>query len=249
MSAERSYKTTAFVLRGHNLGEADKIYTLFTASRGKLDAIAKGSRRTKSHFAGRLEFMSEATLTLHRGRNLDVITSAEIMHSSWNMVVRPATFVAAHAMAEVVNAFCEPDLAQPDIYALLSAAVWSFRKTEDIRPFLPRFYLRLLDALGLAPPSGECVRCGGSLRSTGAWVDLESGGLACVACRVARQNVIEMTPSDVENFQALGAPKGGSLRVNSVATATSRRAIEAFLHHHLGKRPKAGLSAEEFVSP
>ncbi|MDQ6933484.1 MAG: DNA repair protein RecO [Candidatus Eremiobacteraeota bacterium] len=247
MSSERSYKTTAFVLRGHNLGEADKIYTLFTASRGKLDAIAKGVRRTKSHFAGRLEFMSETTLTLHRGRNLDVITSAEIVHSSWDMVVRPATFVAAHAMAEVVNAFCEPDLAQPDIYALLTAAVWSFHKTEDVRPLLPRFYLRLLDALGLAPPSGACVRCGGNLSS--AWVDLESGGLACMDCRVARQDVIDMTPRDVENFQALGAPKGGGARISGTATATSRRAIEAFLYHHLGKRPKAGVSAEEFVTP
>jgi len=250
VSAERSYKTTAFVLRGQNLGEADKIYTLFTASRGKLDAIAKGARRTKSHFAGRLEFMSEATLTLHRGRNLDVITSAEIVHSCWNMVVRPATFVAAHAMAEVVNAFCEPDLAQPEIYALLSAAIWSFRKAEDIRPLLPRFYLRLLDALGLAPPSGACVRCGAEFMSNAsARVDLESGGLACIGCLMAGRDVIELSPSDVENFQRLGAPKSGAARASSTATATSRRAIEAFLHYHLGKRPKAGLSAEEFVRP
>ncbi|MDQ6825740.1 MAG: DNA repair protein RecO [Candidatus Eremiobacteraeota bacterium] len=249
MTEERSYKTTAFVLRGRNLGEADKIYTLFTAARGKLDAIAKGVRRTKSHFAGRLEFMTEATLTLHRGRNLDVITSAEMVRSSWNVVVRPTTFSSAHLIVEIVNAFCEPDLAIPDVYALLSGALTSFERSQDVNPLLPRFYLRMLDALGLAPPSAQCVRCAASLDDSPAWVDLESGGLACMACRFSRQQVIEMSPLDVANFQALGAPKGGKLQVSITATATSRKAVEAFLYHHLGKRPKAGLSAGEFVSP
>ena len=52
------------MLRARNLGEADKIYTLFTRERGKIDAVAKGVRRTKSSLGGRLEFMNEVALRL-----------------------------------------------------------------------------------------------------------------------------------------------------------------------------------------
>jgi len=61
------------VLRGRPLGEADRILTLFTDERGKLDAVAKGVRRARSHLAGRLEFGTECAFGMHRGRSLDVI--------------------------------------------------------------------------------------------------------------------------------------------------------------------------------
>ena len=73
---ERTYTTDAIVLRARNLGEADKIFTLFTRSSGKVDAVGKGVRRPKSTLGGRLELLTESTLTLHRGRSLDIITSA-----------------------------------------------------------------------------------------------------------------------------------------------------------------------------
>jgi DNA repair protein RecO (recombination protein O) len=104
---ERAYKTDAFVLRGRNLGEADKIFTLFTRLRGKIDAVAKGVRRIKSQNAGRLEFLTEAALTMHAGRSLDVITGASILHSEWEGIVQPGAFAAANVVAELVDAFCE----------------------------------------------------------------------------------------------------------------------------------------------
>src|SRR5215469_6800563 len=109
MVQTRSYKTNAVVLRGRNLGEADRIFTLFTSERGKLDAVAKGVRRTKSQFAGRLEFLTEAAFTMHGGRSLDVITGATILHSEWERLVEPKCFAAAGLVAELIDAFCEPD--------------------------------------------------------------------------------------------------------------------------------------------
>ncbi|MDQ2857564.1 MAG: DNA repair protein RecO, partial [Candidatus Eremiobacteraeota bacterium] len=114
-TAARAYKTRGIVMRSRNLGEADKIFTLFTDERGKLDAIAKGVRRSKSQLAGRLEFVTEAALTLHRGRNLDVITSAEIDTVYWTSIVEPDAFATAHLAVELIDAFCETDLALPDV--------------------------------------------------------------------------------------------------------------------------------------
>jgi DNA repair protein RecO (recombination protein O) len=224
-------------LRGRNLGEADRIFTLFTKEHGKIDAVAKGVRRTKSHFAGRLQFMSEAALTLHRGRNLDVITSAQTLRSRWSAIVEPSAYATAHLLAEMVDAFCELDLALPEIYELLVGAIGALGAGPTPAELVPRFSLRLLHALGLAPPDMECVRCGSELRAP-ACADVYAGGLVCEACR-GTQDGIEFDAQDLQNFRALGAPRGGAIRPTATATEHVARAVDAFISHHLGKRPRA----------
>jgi len=243
---ERAYKTRAIVLRGRTLGEADRIYTLFTELRGKLDAVAKGVRRPKSHIAGRLEFMSEAAFTLHRGRNLDVITSADLVETHWAELVRPGAFAAASVVAELVDAFCEPDLAMPDAYALLRGAARGIARAAEPASLVPRFALRLLDVLGLAPPSDACVHCGGPF-GEGAWADVDAGGLACAACRPHRADALGLSAADVTSFRALGAPRAAATPNSLRATPAAARAIDAFINYHLGKRPKSTLLLAELA--
>jgi DNA repair protein RecO (recombination protein O) len=231
-------------LKGRNLGEADRIFTLFTKEHGKVDAVAKGVRRTKSHFAGRLQFMSEATLTFHRGRNLDVITSAQTIRSRWSAIVEPSAFATAHLLAEMVDAFCEPELALPEIYELLCGAIGALGQGPAPAALVPRFSLRLLHALGLAPPDAECVRCGERLADE-AVADVDAGGLACTACRSVHEGVA-LDLADLENFRALGAPRGGAIRPKAFATERAARAVDAFVTYHLGKRPRARALVDAF---
>lgn len=248
MSApQRSYKTTAVILRGRTYGEADRILTLYTKERGKIDAIAKGARRTKSHLAGRLEFGNEVQLGMHRGRNLDVVVSADIEEPNWQRLVQPERFAAANLIVELIDAFCEPDLEQPDVYALLTAALRAIGQSEDPLSLLPRFSMRLLDALGLAPPVDSCIHCGKAFDEHGAWVDAEQGGFGCQACRVTWREVLTLDSDDVRNLQAIAAPAGGPVAPSMRATRPVAQAIEALVNHHLGRRPKAGLHALEFV--
>lgn len=249
MTQPRAYKTNGIVLRARNLGEADKILTLFTTERGKLDAVAKGMRRQKSAFSGRLEFMSEATLSLHRGRNLDVITSAEIRTSHFDAIVKPQGFAAASMVAELVDAFCEPDLPVPAIYDLLCGILDAFDSVDDQLLLVPRFQIRLLAALGLAPPCDACVRCGSPLLGRTGWLDLDSGGLAGAECRVAWMHVLDLDAADVENFRGLAAAKGSGEKVALYARTPVAKAVEALVSYHLGRRPKAGAHASEFVTP
>jgi DNA repair protein RecO (recombination protein O) len=248
MTQARAYKTTGVVLRARNLGEADKILTIFTTERGKIDAVAKGVRRQKSALSGRLEFMSEATISLHRGRNLDVITSAEILHSHFDAIVKPNAFAAASMIAELIDAFCELDMAVPQIYELLSNVLVAFDGVDEQLLLLPRFQLQLLDALGLAPPCDTCVRCGAGLEDA-AWLDLDSGGLAGPECRVAWMSVLELDENDVRNFRGLAAGRGTQTRAELYARPAVARAIETIVAYHLGRRPKAGAHASEFVTP
>ncbi len=239
MSSERAYKARGIVLRARNLGEADKIYTLFTVERGKLDAVAKGVRRQKSQLAGRLEFTSEVALTMHRGRNLDVITSADIVCERWSAIVEPGVFATAHLLVELVDLFSETDLAQPEVYALLRGALRALGTAAEPAGLVPRFALRLLGALGLGPASDACVRCGDDFGVVPAYADLEAGGLACERCRPHRADALPLAPLDVANFQGLGAAREGGVRPALGATNAAARAVDAFVTWHLGKRPKA----------
>lgn len=227
------------MLRSRQLGEADRIFTLFSVARGKLDAVGKGVRRPRSAVGGPLQFLSEVRVTLHRGKNLDVITSVQTVHSHWRGLVEPGTFAAASLLAEIVDAFCELDLPMPDVYELLGGASAALAASVDPASLVPRFELRLLCALGLAPPDDACVRCSSPFNDNGAWLDVEAGGLACERCGGGRGDINHLRPADVANFRAVGASRGGAIRPAATATPRAARAIDELVTWHLGKRPKS----------
>ena len=227
------------MLRARNLGEADRIFTVFSTVSGKLDAVGKGVRRPRSAVGGQLQFLTEVRLTCHRGRNLDIITSAQTLRTYWQGLVEPATFAAASVFAEIVDAFCEPDLALPDVYELLANAIGALVASTDPASLVPRFELRLLSSLGLAPPDDACIRCMAPFNEHGAWLDVEAGGLSCEPCGGARGEANHLLASDVANFRAIGAARGGAVRPSATATARTARAIDELVSWHLGKRPKS----------
>ncbi len=241
---ERSSSTDALVLRARPLGEADRVYTLLTRARGKVDAVAKGVRRPRSSMSGRLEPLAEVRVALHKGRSLDVITEARTLKSYWTGLARPDALATASLFAETVDLFCEPDLALPEIYALLAGAIGAVAQSDAPATLVPRFQLRLLHALGLAPAGDACVRCGEGFNEHGAWLDLEAGGLGCERCYGARGDAHALDAADVANFRALGAERGSGAAL--IATMQVARAADDIVTWHLGRRPKARALVYEF---
>ena len=202
-----------------------------------MDAVAKGARRPRSAIGGRLEPLAEVVVSLHRGRSLDVIREVRTIRSHWNGLVRPEAFATAALFAETIDLFCEADLAMPEIYALLTAAVAAVAGSETPSTLVPRFQLRLLHALGLAPADDACVRCGGAFDQHGAWLDLEAGGLGCQRCYGGRGDAHALSADDVANFRALGAERGSGAAMRGTVRVT--RAADDLITWHLGRRPKA----------
>jgi DNA repair protein RecO (recombination protein O) len=234
------------VLRARPLGEADRVFTLLTRERGKVDAVAKGVRRARSSMSGRLEPLAEVRVSLHKGRSLDVITEARTVKSHWTALARPDALATASLFAETVDLFCEPELALPEIYALLAGAIGAVAASDAPATMVPRFQLRLLHALGLAPADDACVRCGLGFDEHGAWLDLEAGGLGCQRCYGARGDAHAFDAADVANFRALGAQRGSGAAL--LATMKVARAADDIVTWHLGKRPKARALVYEFQS-
>ncbi len=178
---------------------------------------------------------------MHRGRSLDVIVHANIVTAHWQALVEPDRYAVAQLVAELVDAFCEPELALPDVYALLVGMLGAIAASDAPRSLLPRFSLRLLASLGLEPPFDACVRCGRAFGDAHAWVDAEAGGLICAACRERWRDLPELDADDLANFEALRAPRGGG-RAKLAARPRVAAAVNEFIVHHLGRRPKASVS-------
>jgi len=193
------YRDDGIVLRTQKLGEADRIITILGRTTGRVRAVAKGVRRTKSRFGARLEPFTHVDLMLHPGRSLDVITQAEVIRPYGEPLTADyPRYTAGVAMLETAERFTpmekEPALRQ---LLLLIGGLRSLGEAEhDSRLVLDAFLLRSLAVAGYAPALEECARCGASPRSRtrpgasapGGEVRLPAfavaaGGMVCASCR------------------------------------------------------------------
>jgi DNA repair protein RecO (recombination protein O) len=113
----QGYRDDAVVLRTQKLGEADRIITLLTRHNGRVRAVARGVRRTKSRFGARLEPFTHVDVMIHNGRSLDSITQAEVIRSYGAPLVSDyPKYTAGTAMLETAERFTpvekEPALRQ-----------------------------------------------------------------------------------------------------------------------------------------
>ena len=102
----QGYRDDGVVLRTQKLGEADRIITLLTRHNGRVRAVAKGVRRTKSRFGGRLEPFTHVDVMVHHGRSLDIITQAEVIRAYGTPLVSDyPKYTAGTAMLETAERF------------------------------------------------------------------------------------------------------------------------------------------------
>src|SRR5438270_11263386 len=123
MRHQRSYSTEAIILKRTDVGEADRIVTLFTPGKGKYHAIAKGTRRPVSKLAGHLELLSRSQLQVALGRNLDIVTQAEGRENFLHLRSDLWHMTCGFYLAELVDRFAEDSTPHLEIYALLLEAL------------------------------------------------------------------------------------------------------------------------------
>src|SRR5271155_695330 len=182
------YRDDGIVLRTQKLGEADRIITVLGRSTGRIRAVAKGVRRTKSRFGARVEPFTHVDLMLHTGRSLDVITQAEVIRAYGEPLTGDyPRYTAGVAMLETAERFTpmekEPSLRQ---LLLLIGGLRSLGEAEhDPRLILDAFMLRSLAVAGYAPALEECARCGALARDRRLPAfAVAAGGMLCASCRL-----------------------------------------------------------------
>lgn len=179
-----SYRTEGVVLRTHKLAEADRIITILTKDHGKIRAVAKGVRRTKSKFGSRLEPCSRVDLLVHTGKNLDIITQAETIDSfGSDMTLDYSLWSVGQTMLETADRLTpEESVDVTSQYALLVAGLRALVAGEHSTSLiLDAYLLRALSTAGYEPELGGCVVCGTS--GVQPFFHVASGGTVCAEHR------------------------------------------------------------------
>src|SRR3954447_4988523 len=227
------YRDDGVVLRTHKLGEADRVIVLLTAQHGKLRAVAKGVRKTKSRMGGRLEPMSHVALQLYQGRGeLETVSQAESIDHFRAVRDDLDRLTKALSLLEVVDQIAPDREPVPRLHAMLLGALRALAAT-DAAMLVPAFYIKLLASEGVGPQVEVCVSCG-SHEDLVAF-DPTEGGVLCRNCRRG-------FPLSAEALELLRRTLGGGLvgvlnEPPSAATheleVLANRAMEAHLERKL----------------
>ena len=185
------YRDDGIVLRTQDLGEADRIITVLTRRTGRIRAVGKGVRRTKSRFGARLEPFTHVDLLLYEGRSLDIVTQADSLRAYGEPLASDyPRYTAGVAMLETAERFT-PEERQPAQrqFLLLVGGLRALGEGEHgARLVLDAFLLRSLAVAGYAPALEECAVCGSpEVSADGAprAFAIAAGGLTCRSCRPA----------------------------------------------------------------
>jgi DNA repair protein RecO (recombination protein O) len=250
----RAVKTEAVVLRSMRYGEADRILHLYTPARGRVGAIAKGVRRARSRFGGRLEPFFRLRVELHEGRGeLLTVTGAQTVDAYARLREDASALDAAARACDAVGRLFETSEPHPGVFnllcrklALLDEHATRDRTPADARSGALAFRLKLLVAAGLAPQLGACAACGEREHLVG--FSGAAGGVVCAACEAGSFALGEHAYRFMTD--AFGAPLHEAPQAPEVALAQVERAISATLEHHANLRlmPASGRSTRAAVS-
>jgi DNA repair protein RecO (recombination protein O) len=179
----RSFKTEAIVLRSIRYAEADRVLHLYTPGYGRVGAIAKGVRRTKSRLGGRLEPLSRVRLVLHQGRGeLCTINQVDTLNPHAALRERRASLERGTQACEAVLRLFDSTESNPPAYNLLSNELGLLDADPGAaaRSQALAFRLKLLLAAGFAPELGSCASCG-EVEHLGGFSP-SAGGVVCAGC-------------------------------------------------------------------
>jgi DNA repair protein RecO (recombination protein O) len=234
-------KTEAVVLRSMRYGEADRILHIYTPHRGRVSAIAKGVRRVRSRFGGRLEPFFRLRIELHEGRGeLLTVTGAQTVNGHASLRDDAHALDAAARACDAVGRLFETSEPHPGVFNLLchELSLLDANPADATRASALAFRLKLLVAAGLAPQLGACACCGGHERLVG--FSGAAGGVVCSLCwsseSLAETRTVGAFQLDEQAYgfmtEALGRPLSDTPAGEERILGQVERAVSETLEHH-----------------
>ncbi|MCY3834582.1 MAG: DNA repair protein RecO [Chloroflexi bacterium] len=246
----RQFRTQAIILSRRDFGESDRLLTLFTPAHGKLRAIAKGARKSSAKVSGHVELFACSDCLIYKGRNLDILTQAELVEPYLGLRDDLERGAYASYVAELLDRFsADEEEASGDLFELLHQTLARIAETSDPR-LAARFYeLRLLDLAGFRPELSECVVSRQALKPEPQYFSHEEGGV--VSRAAATRLPARLTEIDFDTLKLLrhlqrsvGAyERVSSLRVTPAQHNRSERIMLGYITHLLERK----LESVDFI--
>ncbi len=218
----RVTKSDAIALRHRRLGDADRIVTLITPFRGKLDVVAKGALRVRSKLAGHLEPLTHLEIVLAHGRSMDIVTQAQTRESFGSIRGDLERLASAMYFLELVDRLTVEHAEARGVYDLLLDALTALDRGDGANFVARTFELRLLELVGFRPELQQCVSCGRDVAADEAlWSALGGGVLGKECARPEEEvRVVDATALRVlRAFQELPYEEAARIRLDDSLAA------------------------------
>jgi DNA repair protein RecO (recombination protein O) len=249
MPARQSTTSLAVVTSRFRLGEADRVLTLLSATRGKFKAIAKGVRKPTSRLGGGVEPFAELDLALVKGRTFDTVTQVRSVRVWLGLRSRLGSAAVAWYVAELVERATSDEQPEPELYALLLHA-WDLLESGAPDALIARWAeLALLDAAGQGPELDLCLDCGRApLAGEPLRWDEEGAGIRCDSHALGGS----LSSDALRLMRALRrfAPEElASLTLPPAPQREVSRALRGAIHLLFGSEPKSRSFMDEVLAP
>ncbi|NLI69675.1 MAG: DNA repair protein RecO [Firmicutes bacterium] len=173
------FKTEAAVLRTRELGEADRLVTLLSRERGKINAVARGARKIKSKLAAGVDLFTHGNYMLYQGKTLATVTQQEILETFAHLKEDPAAYAHALYFSELVDKVLVEEARSRKVLGLLIDAWRVLKEDRDFFLLARAFEIKLLSAVGYHPHFTACAGCNAEEKG---YFSPGMGGLVCRSC-------------------------------------------------------------------
>jgi len=242
MARPRVYKTEAIVLKRTNLGEADNIITFYTPNLGKIRAVAKGIRRPKSKLGGHLDLLTQSSLLLAQGQNLDIITQSQTIESFLPLRNDLWRTSCAFYVAELADQFTAEQVENYPIYRLLQTTLLWLCEAQSNELVLRYFELHLLSYLGYQPELYQCLNCRATLVQGRNFFSASGGGVICPNCAKKEQLVRPISVDAIKVMRFLlknDLPSASKLQIKPGLSHELEQLIREYIRYLLEREVKS----------
>jgi len=246
----RVYKTEGVVLRRRNIGEADSIFTVFSAREGKFDAVARGVRKARSRMRGHLEPLTRSQMLLAQGRSLDVFTQVETItpyRSIREDLDRSAT---ALYCAELLDRFTPPHDENRQLYQRFLDILDALEAGQPLT--VARYFeVQLLDHTGYELQLDACSICTGRLAQEETLLSASVGGFTCADCRprASGGRIVSVRAMKVLRYiRTAGIAEFASLRIDHELARELESAMGDVIRYLLENEPRTRKFMDDVAS-
>jgi len=240
---KKNFKTVGIVIRKVDFNEADRIVTVLTEDFGKIDCIAKGARRMKSKFCGRLELFNQVSLTCFWGKSLAYINEVELINALAETKSLDRHRVGFY-MAELTNKLIQPEQDLAGSYKLLKDVLFILENTSEYEVVLQCYLIKLLTLSGFLPVWNRCSICNSELDiKNPIKISNIDNHVLCSSCSTDEDKLVESHMIKWINFMQ-NYPISQSIHVK--ISPKDRRYVQQWLSGILNSLLSSPLRSEAF---
>ena len=250
MAPPRTYGCEGLTLRKAAIGEADLVVTVFTAEHGKIRAVGKGARRSTSKLVGHLEPLTVAKLSMAQGRELEIITQAQVTDGLPEIKGDLSMMARGLYVAELVDGFGPEGSSSPGLFRLATTVLREIPKARDPDAPLRYFEFHLLRLTGVLPELYQCVECSTEISPGAHRFSVNLGGVLCPACSPSEALVRPLSLRAMKVLRLMhrgGLAETSSLALNPALTSELKSVLTQTVRYWMGKEIRSESFMEQLA--